>query len=1014
MRVERTSKIKPRKRTVTKTLKLVLALIVVLIVLAVLLVPTFISSEKGHRMILARINGVIAGKADFADLSMGWLKGIKVANLSFNDDAGQIAVRVERLWTKPSYGSILAGNLSFGETLIDKPSVEITLKDPQVAQAQSPGTEPSASGATTPIVLPVERIDLILSDGNVKITDPESGTIELSAINSRVNLQPPGQQTDFDLKMAVAQPDKPSEIQVTGHVTGKQNTGWSLKGTSGNLTVEVNDLDLESLAPIFALAGVEIQAKGVVAGDVKSQIKDGRFENLAAGIKGKNIDVTGAKLKGDRFRTSGLDVSVKLSRQKETINIDTLQIESDWASVTAGGVIPTGLKSVGDFFEADSSYDLKGDFNCDLAAVLSQMPKTLGLKEGTQVTSGRLTGNIATSTQAGKRQIQANATIAGLEGTVKGKKAALSESMTAEALVSSDKAGIIFDRLDVTAPFAMVKCAGRIESLTYDAQADLAKLQSELGQFIDMGKYRLSGELVEKGRISIKEERIAASGSAQIKNLSLSSQDGLSAAEPMANIDFAVDVDTKNSFVTVGSIAASASFGRLSVEDGVVPLNKESAKPLHATISAEKVDLEKLLPFGILFGSLPKEMQLSGLADSTLSVDADKSLYRIATDSTRIEGLKLVYPGQEKPFEPNEVALTFEVEVDPNQKAVNVRSLQLDSPQIKINKGEFSRLTEDDKTTLAGEAELEYDWSAVSTAAAPFLPEGLTLEGKRKDVVNFLSEYPAAQSDKLMPNLSAQAKLGFEKAGYKGLNFGPTDVDIQVQSGVLKIPPFTTTVNEGQFSFAGEADFKGEPALFKAVKPMQMIKDIKINDETTGKLLKYVNPIFADAVNVAGIANFNCEQLVIPLQAKAKDDAVIIGTISMDRVRLQASNLMGQILTASNGDPRGTDITIHPTRFVLQEGFLRYENMQVDIGDNPVNFKGVIGLDKSLDMTVTLPYTSAGRTARVGRDTRGRRITLPLKGTVDKPELDMGKLLEEQLKGQLENQLQKALEDLLK
>jgi hypothetical protein len=89
--------------------------------------------------------------------------------------------------------------------------------------------------------------------------------------------------------------------------------------------------------------------------------------------------------------------------------------------------------------------------------------------------------------------------------------------------------------------------------------------------------------------------------------------------------------------------------------------------------------------------------------------------------------------------------------------------------------------------------------------------------------------------------------------------------------------------------------------------------------------------------------------------------------------------------------------------------------MQIDVGDNPVNFKGVIGLDKSLDMTVTLPYTTAGRTARVGgRTTSGRRITLPLKGTADKPELDMGRLLKEQLKGQLQDQLRKGLEGLFK
>ncbi|MHC4580338.1 MAG: YhdP family protein, partial [Planctomycetota bacterium] len=922
MRAEKNSKIKPRKRTVTKALKLILAFIVVMIVLVVLLVPAFISSEKGRRMILARINGAIAGRADFADLSMGWFKGIKVANLSFNDHAGRVSVEVGQVSAKPAYGSILMGNLSLGKTVIDRPRVEVNLTDLRAEPNSTTGQSQTVPVESRSVVLPIKTLDLVLNDGSVKVTDPKAGTVELSQINSRIELQPPGEQSDFDLSMVVARADKTSEIKVAGNVTTKAKEGWSLEGTSGDLTVEVKDLDLESLGPIFALAGVEVDAKGIVNGTAEGQIKNGRFENLTAGIKAKNLDVTAAQLKGDRLRTAVLDVTARLSQAKETIRVDSLKIESDFASVTATGMVPTSFRSAGDFLEAGSSSDLKGDFNFDLAALAAQMPRTLGLKEGTQITSGRLTGNVATITGAGKKQVQADAVLAGLEGIVDGKKTASSDSINAEALVSSDEAGITFDKLGVTAPFARISCTGRIESLTYDAQADLARLQSELGQFVDMGKYRLSGELAESGRISVDEERIAASGSAQIKNLSLSSQDGPSVSEPNANIDFAVDVDRKNNFVTIGSIRAGASFGRLIVENGVVPLNEESAKPLQATVSANRVDLEKLLPFGVLFGFLPEQMQLTGIADSTLSVDADNNIYKIATDSTRIKGLRLIYPGQEKPFEPNEVTLAFEAQVDPNQKAINVRSLQLDSPQIKIRKGEFSRLIEDDKTTLAGKAELEYDWSAVSAVAAPFLPEGLTLEGKRKDVVSFLSEYPAVQADKLVPNLSAQAGLGFEKAAYMGLNFGPTDVEIQVQNGLLKIAPFVTSVNEGQLSFAGEADFKQEPALFKAAEPMQMIKGVKINDETTGKLLKYVNPIFANAVNVAGVADFSCERLLIPLKTEAKNETVVIGTISMNQVRLQASNLLGQILTTSGGDPRGTDITIHPTRFVLQKGFL--------------------------------------------------------------------------------------------
>jgi hypothetical protein len=230
----------------------------------------------------------------------------------------------------------------------------------------------------------------------------------------------------------------------------------------------------------------------------------------------------------------------------------------------------------------------------------------------------------------------------------------------------------------------------------------------------------------------------------------------------------------------------------------------------------------------------------------------------------------------------------------------------------------------------------------------------------------------------------------------------------------LNIAPFATTVNEGQFNFAGGADFKQSPSLFKAAKPMQIVKDIKINDATTKKLLKYVNPIFADAVNVSGIANFNCEQLAVPLSAEAKNEAVVIGTISMNQVRLETSDLLGQILTIAGGSARGTVLTMHPTRLVLQKGVLRYDDMQIDVGDNPINFKGAIGLDKSLDMTVTLPYTTEGRTARVGGATRGARIALPLKGTVDKPQLDTDKLLELQLKEQGEELLRKGLEEIFK
>jgi len=1006
VKTEKKSKAKPRKKTATRILKLVLALIVILILLVLFLVPAFISSGQGRRIILSKINNSIDGRIDFADLSMGWFKGIKVSDLGFKDRVGQVSAQVKQVTTKPHYVSIIMGNLSFGETSIDQPKVYINLQNqPVVEPVVKAQPVPSKAGYIALVM------DVAINDGNLKVTDSKARTVELSQINSRLNLRPPGRQTDFDINLAVVgQKAEPSPIHAAGQIKpGTTKKGWTLKGTTGDLTVEVNDLDLESLGPIFELAKIEVQAKGLVSADVNAVIKDGKFENLSGLVKAKNLDVSGPVLNGDQLKTSQLDVAVKLKSQEQLINIEKLQLDSDWLVAKAGGMVPTTFSSWSDLLTSESDYSLDADFDLNVASILSQMPNTFGIKEATKVTSGKLSGNI----KANRGRLNGQANLTGLAGIVEDKKLALSEPLTAKLQISADNKKINFDALDVSAAFAKINASGPLEKLKYNGNVNLEKLLSEFGQFVDLGPYKIAGEISEQGTLSIGKDKVTGVGSAQVKKLSITSSDGVTAQEPMADIKFAFAVDRQSNVLTFDSLQANASLGQVNIEQAVYPIGPKPTVPMHLDISAKNIDLEKVKPFAVLFASLPQETQLAGIAESKISVSSDKKIYKITTDSTTIKALKLTSPGK-KPFEAKEASLSFKAEVNPEEKSVNIKELQLDSPQIKIRKGEFNQSSDTGKTKLSGQAECEYDWSAVSAVAAPYLPEGLTLQGKRKDAINFISEYPAGQKDKLISNLTASAKLGFERAGYMGLDFGPTNVDIQMQKGLLNIPPFVTTVNEGQFNFAGQADFRQEPATLKMAKPLQLMKDIKINDLTTKKLLRYVNPIFADAVNVSGIANFRCEQLMIPFSAAAKKQTEVVGTISMEKVRLQASDLLGQILTTAGTSARGADITIRPTKFILRDGFLRYDDMQMDVGDNPVNFKGVIGLDKSLDMTVTLPYTAGGRTIRIGQETSSQRIQVPLKGTVDKPELDLGKLLEGQLRQQLEEQLRKGLEDLFK
>ncbi len=158
METEEKLEAKPKKRTRTRILKLALVIVVILILLVVFLLPAFVSSEKGRKTILAKINSSIDGRADFACLSMSWWKFLKVTDLSFEDNAGQIMVKVKKIAATPHYAYILFGSLSFGETVIEKPEIDITLEDSPPRKAEGSKRRTSADKKTQPIILPIKKI----------------------------------------------------------------------------------------------------------------------------------------------------------------------------------------------------------------------------------------------------------------------------------------------------------------------------------------------------------------------------------------------------------------------------------------------------------------------------------------------------------------------------------------------------------------------------------------------------------------------------------------------------------------------------------------------------------------------------------------------------------------------------------------------------------------------------------------------------------------------------------------
>ncbi len=977
----------PWKRKSRKWRWVTLGLLVV-IVLALILGPVYLSSDGFKRMIQAKIGRSTGGTLDIGDLSVGWFKGVQVSDLIFREAAGWASVSVKAIGAQPRLGALLGGTLSLGQTVIDSPQIEIDLRKRPAATQVAPA-QPSQT-RTSGFAL---QGDIAINSGSVRLTDLQGKTVSIGDIESRLSVRPPGQTSSVQVDMVVADAGEEAKIHAAGTV---QSTGWTLKGTSGDVAVEVNDLNLDSLAAVFELAGIDLEARGRLSADIKGALQDGTAQNLTATVRGQGLDIGGPSLKGDRLQTSELSVNAKLTRQGQAIRIEQLDARTDWASVNGTGTIPMTVTSLTGLLGSDSAYDLKGSFDCDLAALLSQMPNTLGLKQGMKITAGKASGSVNTTTTSGRATIVADTKIVDLAGEVDGKELKLSEPVTASVKLSADEKKAQLDALNISAAFAKITASGDFERIRYDGTLDLAKFQSELGQFANLGPYQMAGDVASNGQVSIANDKIAATGTASLKQLVLTSADGNSVSEPAADIEFALGLDQAEHRLSIESANVKGSFGDVTITGATVPLGEAASTAMKADVAVRNLDLAKAKPYAVFFASLPKNMDLSGIAASQLAITGQNNTYRIHTDDTKIENLRFAAPGKE-PFAQKQVTLSCDVQIDPSEKTINVEKLLLESPQIKITKGEIKKTSKGNENQIQGSFQGECDWAAVGQAASVFMPEGLELAGRRQISADFASTYPANEPNMLMANLNGTASTGFDSAAYMGLNVGPTNVDIRIDNGLMQIEPFTTTVNNGQLDFAAQADFREKTPLLRTPKPLMLARGVEINREMTSKLLQYVNPLFANLSGVSGIANFECQKLAIPLAAGMDNKTEVVGTISASDIVVEASGLLSQILTAMGERTSGDKLTIQPTNIVVQDGVVRYDSMEVDIGENPVTFGGAIGLDGRLNMTVTLPWTLAGRTVRIGQGQQGQRIEVPLKGTINRPELDLERLLQNQL-----------------
>ncbi len=875
------------KRSKLKWILRGLIVLVVLLVLLIVMLPTLLSTPPAKSLLLGQINSRMTGQVQIADLSLGWLSGVRALGLVFEDPGNGTLVKVREFRTKPQWLSLLSGRLSFLSTVVDRPEVEIIMPASPAGKTPSDGSsKPTTEKTGGGFAMPLDTLALEVKDGRAMFAMADTKQrVEINNITTTVNLNPAGQLSTAVMNLAVAGVSGQGDIKANAQITPGQ--GWSMEGAGGQVEFDIANLKLEDLKPLLEIAGKPMDIGGTVDG--KGQIK----------MTNGKLEVIDAAMTVDKFRHKTGDKQTMLD-------------------------MPIKIK----------------------------------------------------------------------------------------ALASQTDKGFRVDNLNIDSSICKATCQGDMEKMDYQLDVDdIAKAMDVASPFVDLQGLSLGGDLSAKGTVQMAKDVIDASGTMEIKQFA-AAKGQKKTGSSVVKLDYAVQHDGAKKILNGSSVNLAMDAGTVNLKNIRLPLGQFNAASVSVDASAA-LDLQKTLAMAAVFASVPEDTAISGLLKSQVSVSPEAGSMRIRTDKTTIEKLSIT-KAKNAPFVQELMTLTANVLLNLDQKKYNIENfdLQGQNGQTVIRaKGNFGQTIQKEITSMQGDFQADYDLAAISAMAAPVMPADLKIAGKRSNRFTFQSAYPTAQPDKMLANLNADGGFGFDQADYMGLRFGPTQMTFKAVKGLVTLDMPAADVNGGKVRFAGSADFNKTPAVLVIKEPMQVVENVAINDVVTNQLLKFLNPAFSKGTQVKGIANLNCRSLSVPLASGQTQTIQVDANVEIADIVMNPGNFLGQIISFLGGRSP-VAMRLRPTDVLIKDNYIQYKNMQIDIEDKPLNFHGSMGFDKKIAMDVELPWKLSGGTVKSDQPTATDRVVVPIKGSVDSPDIDLNKLIQKQAEGLIQQEIQKGLQKL--
>jgi hypothetical protein len=992
--------------------------------------PAIVAHCFLRNWLIREIFSDLQGSITIGRASVGWFSPVVLEDVEIQDPSGKRLATIPRLESRKALLRLLLKMSDIGSFRLEKPLLEVVF-DGEKSNLEQVLASWLAPGHQTASVK-TAGVELEVVEGRVSIEDRDAQEkwelhpLELSLTLPR-NWSGPMQ---ISMRSPFADARQPGRFEGDLLLERTANAAGAIF-SSGNVDIRLDALPI-AVGQCFLRRAVPVQQLGgKLSGTVQGQWgadDAGRpVFNLEGKLTGDGLTGTSPWMEGDFLRLDHLDFPFHVAATGNRLRLERAEVLCDLGQASIVGVVDTDKLNIASL--ARSRFEAGADI--DVARLANLLPRTMHLKHGSRITSGKL--HLDLSSSSGPERSGVSPTYHKWQGKLQtsdilavndGRPIAVREPIQVDFAAHEPSKGLpVIDRLRCTSSFLKVEGSGSLERFTATATYDLNQLTAQLNQIIDLGAIQLAGRGSSRWEIRSQENgHFAAQGEGQLQQFQCTLSGGRPWIEELVTLrlDVTGDKAPEGTYrFDLGNLQLTSSTLNAQAPQMQVLFHERGGMSVtgKAMIQGDLARLQEWIqpPRRASWRKPDVAPPATGIAESwsgklvgEITCQKQNGLLSVQFDGNLLD--PTVGPSTKPLWRENRVHLHCQATMEEARDLVKIDLLQVESPALGCEaQGTISKWSGSREVQIAGK--LAYDAKEMSVALRNALGNGVWITGKDSRPFHLQGSLansgkpPTAVVGLEAPNhgapitpmqthepeafataLSAEASFHWTAANFYGFQAGPAELQAYLKDGWLRFHPVETTVNGGRLRV--EPAFRLETGAGELqLAPGTIISRVGITPAMCEQALAYIAPVLADVVDVQGQFSLAMDACRIPYGNPAA--AQLGGKFVVHNVKVNTSPLIRE-LSALLGRTTSADLKREAViPFQMVNGRVYHRDLELVFPELTIRTSGSVGLDGTLAMIAEMPIPQKWLpSSKVGQAMAKQSIRLPIAGTLKKPKVD--------------------------